>query len=64
MTIRIEVTGTGMSRDDLREWGELRGYIAWSILCFAITDCRDKEAQLELLKDTTDEIIELLREKP
>ncbi|KKL04023.1 hypothetical protein LCGC14_2620260 [marine sediment metagenome] len=62
--VRIEAGGTGISPDDLRGWGDLRGCIAWSILCFATTDCRDKEAQLELLEHTTDEIISLCRGNP
>lgn len=55
---RIEAGSSRISPEDLKPWGELRGWLAWTILSFATTDCRDKEARLRLLEAYTDDVIE------
>jgi len=59
---RIEAGGTGIGPHDLRPWGELRGHVAWTVLSFAETECRDRAARLRLLESFTDDIIRIVSE--
>lgn len=58
---RIEAGSTGISSDDCRALGSLRGYIAWTLATYKATRSRDREAELELLIHETDDIIERVR---
>lgn len=58
--MRVEAGESHISPDDLRAWG-LEGKVAWSILTYAETSCRDKEARLELLRAVAQDIIEEVR---
>jgi hypothetical protein len=59
---RTEAGGTGIGPHDLRPWGEMRGHVAWTVLDFAETTCRDRAARLRLLETFTDDIIRIVKE--
>ena len=64
-TERVGVGFSGIFLDELKALGELRGWVAFSILGFAETSCRDKEARMDLLVHETDQIIDyVLRNRP
>lgn len=59
--LRIEAGNSGISPEDLRSWG-LAGEVAWTMVSYEQTSCRDKAAKLELLKCFADDIIKKVKE--
>jgi len=60
--MRIESGKSGISPDDLRSWG-LVGHVAWTMVCYADTDCQTKEARLELLKMFAEDIVNIVQKE-
>lgn len=60
MKLSFDFNGLQMSASDFPR--TLQGWLAFSIAFAAATQCKDKEAALELLLHTADDVIEKVKE--